>query len=83
MTTQETMQAKLSTLGIPAKDIHCYGSQIVITAWGQDAAHKWASVLAKFSKVKAMRECFDYNQENKNTCLLPSSHKVWRVWATI
>jgi hypothetical protein len=83
MTVQEQMQARLAQAGIPYKEIHCYGSQIMVTAWGRPAAEKWASFLARFAKVKAMKESLDYNEENKNTVLRPTTHKVWRVWATI
>ncbi len=83
MTIQEQMQAKLAVTGIPAKEIKCYGSQIMITAWSRDAAERWVMFLAKFSKVQAVKESTDYAKENHNTVLLPSRVSVWRVWSTI
>lgn len=83
MTPQEKMQATLARAGIPSKRIHCYGSQIMVTVWGEPAARKWAALLARFARVRGIAEALDYNEENRNTVLRPTTHKVWRVWATI
>lgn len=82
-TPQEQIQETLAKSGIPAKEIRCYGSQIMITAWSQDAATKWAMLLAKFSTVKNTVRTVDYCKENKNTVMMPSTVEVWRVWATV
>jgi hypothetical protein len=83
MTPQQQIKAKLAAVGIPYKEINCYGSQIIVTAWSRDAASKWASLLGKFSTVKNVVKSVDYAKKNKNTVLLPSVVTVWRVWATI
>ncbi len=82
-TLQERLKQKLESVGLPHSEIKVYGSQIMITAIGKVTIQRWASVLARFSKINGIAEAIEYNKENKNTCLLPSTHKVWRVWATI
>jgi hypothetical protein len=83
MTVQEQMTLKLSECGIPAKEIKCYGSQIMITALSKSAAEKWVSLLSQFARIRGVTESTDYCKENRNTVLLPSTVKVWRVWATV
>lgn len=83
MTPQQQIKATLEKSGIPFKEVEVYGSQIVITAWSVDAANKWAGLVSKFATMRGITESLDYNQENKNTCLLPSAHKVWRVFGRI
>lgn len=84
MTIQQKMQVALSKSGIPAKEIKVYGSQIMITAWSLDAAQKWTSLLQKLNPSKLRTgEGIDYAKENKGTNLLPTTIKVYRVWATL
>jgi hypothetical protein len=83
MTIQQQIKAKLAETGLPHKEIQVYGSQIVITAWSRDAAAKWGAVIAKFAKIKGIIEAIDYDKKNTNTVLRPSTHNVWRVFATI
>ncbi len=83
MTIQEKMHASLVKAGIPYKEIHCYGSQIVITSWSRDAADRWANLLTRFSTVRGIIPSVDYAKENKNTVLRPSTIKVWRTFACI
>ena len=83
LTPQDRMRQKLASVGLRAREIKVYGSQIMITAMGRITIQRWASLLAKFAKVNAIIEAHDYNVENTNTVLLPSTHKVWRVWATV
>ncbi len=83
MTPQEKMQKSLNKSSIPAKSINVYGSQIVITCRSLAAANRWAALLAHFANVRGIVETFDYNQENTNTVLRPSKHRVWRVGAVI
>lgn len=82
-TVQEMMKTTLLRSGIPAKGINVYGNQIVVTAWSLTAANKWASLLTKFATVRGTVESMDYCKENKNTVMLPSAVKVWRVFARI
>ena len=83
MTPQQAIQAKLGTVGIPAKEIRVYGSQIMITAWSEGAARKWARLLAQFATVKAMKESVEYTKVNAGGCLNPSTYRVWLVWAVL
>ena len=83
MTAQDQMIAKLKETGLPHKEIHCYGSQIVVTCWCRDSAFIFADMVKHFAKIKMIKESRDYDKVNSNTSLKPSSHKVWRVWATI
>lgn len=77
------MKIKLAEAGIPHKEINCYGSQIVVTAWSRGAADKWASLLGRFAKVRGIVETYDCDKVNTGSCLLPSRHKVVRVFAAI
>lgn len=84
MTAQEKMQAGLEALGLPFKEIKCYGSQIMVTAISEGTARKWHSVLFGLSPERLrMGEGLDYNKENRNSVLVPTAHKVWRVWASL
>lgn len=83
MTIQEQLIAKLESTGLPHKQIHCYGSQIVVTAWSQDAANQWASVLGKFAKVRGIVKSIDENKISRGSFLLPTIHNVYRVFARI
>lgn len=82
-TAQARIKATLGKLGIPAKQIDCYGSQIVVTSQSRDTADRWALALGKFATVKGTLESLDDGAENKNTVLRPTTVKVWRTYATI
>ena len=83
MTDQEKLEAKLAQAGIPAKEIKCSGSLIIITTRGEDSARKWAALLAKFATVRAVVKSRDESVIQKGTCLKRTYHKVWRVGAYI
>lgn len=83
MTAQEQMKAKLAKAGIPAKEIKCFGSQIMITTRGEASARKWAALLANFATVRAVIESRDESVAQKGTSLKRTYHKVWRVGAYI
>lgn len=84
MTIQQQIKSKLELIGLPYKQIDCFGSQIIVTAWSESAAKKWASILAKFATVKRVAvPCLDDAKVNKGTNLCPSVVKVWRTNATI
>ena len=83
MTAQQRMKVALESLDIPKKTVEVYGSQIVITAWSEDAAKKWASVLSKFATFRGITHSLDYNKVNTNSVMLPSAHEVWRAFARI
>lgn len=80
---QEQIKATLLKSRIPVKEVEVYGSQIVITAWSREAANKWASLVSKFAKLRGVVETMDYNKVNENTVLIPSAHKVWRVFGVM
>lgn len=82
-TLQARIKATLGKLGIPAKQVDCYGSQIVVTSQSRDTADRWALALGKFATVRGTLESFDEAVENKNTVLRPTMIKVWRTYATI
>lgn len=81
-TMQDRMKARLAQVGIPAREIKVYGSQIVITCLSSSAAEKWAVVLRKFATVRAIaKESLDETAESR-----PNEKRyvrVWRTWATI
>lgn len=81
----ELMQA-LESVDIPKKQINCYGSQIVVTCWSQDAAEKWVNVLNKFATVRGVIKTVDEATLQKmRTGLVMKSNliDVWRVYARI
>jgi len=85
MTPQEKIRATLAKSGIPAKEIKCFGSQVLIVAWGEEAAKQWLSLLAKFaSKTRGPVRSIDYTKNpTRGTCLVPQTHTVWLVGATL
>jgi hypothetical protein len=83
MNIQEQMREKLLKTGIPAKEVKCYGSQIMVTTYGLAAAQRWHSLLGNFCSKVRSGQSVDYNAENRNTVLRPTTHKVWRVWGTL
>ena len=83
MTSQEQMEKKLAESKIPARNIHCYGSQIMITALSYKAACKWADILTPLCHKIRCGESIDETIENHGTCLVPSVVKVWRIWGRV
>ena len=92
MTAQERMQALLEKTGIPAKEIKCYGSQIVITCLSRSAAERWVGVLSKFARVRKPVESIAYAKDQaaayarlNNPGLVKSvmTYPVWLVGATL
>lgn len=90
MTPQQKMQEALGLCGIPAKEIKCYGSQIVITAWSRDAAEKRASLVARFATFRGIVESVEYTRDpshftKANPGLVKSAftHPVWRVFGRV
>ena len=80
---QERMQAKLSEAGIAFKRIHVYGNQIMITAWSDDAAQRWADLLSKFSTINGVIRSLDENLDQPAGQWNREFHQVWRISATI
>jgi hypothetical protein len=83
-TIQQQMKASLETVGLPFKDVQCYGSQIVITCVSRDTANRWVPVLRKFSTVRGVIECLD--EKADSDFRTPTSQKytrVHRVYAVI
>ena len=91
MTTQDKLKAQLEKAGIPYKEIHCYGSQVMITAWSFKAAKEWANLLTKFcsGKVRVVESRDETKDPERilkaNPGLVKSHfyHEVWRIGATI
>jgi len=82
-TLQQRMKSTLEGAGIPYKRIEVYGVQIVVTSACRDTAAKWATLLAKFAKVRGTIETLDDAVRNRNTVLRPSKVRVWRTFAVI
>jgi hypothetical protein len=83
MNKQEKMKQALSRTGIPAKEIKCYGSQIMITVAGKESADKWQMTLNNFCRRVLVKPTMDYAKENVGSCLNPTMVDVYRVWGTI
>lgn len=83
MTAQQKMQTLLEGLKLPRKDIHVFGNCIHITCVGRDTAEKWNAILAKFCSNTKIVDTIFKNEVNKNTNLLPSSHKGFLIGGTI
>lgn len=56
---QDAIKGTLAKAGIPYKQIECYGNQIVVTAWSQDAADRWTLLLASFARVRGQTKSLD------------------------
>lgn len=85
MTTPlDKMKARLEQTGIPAKEIKCYGSQIMVTAFGRPAAEKWFLLLSQFcSTVRGPLESTDDCKVNNDPRRSQKFVTVYRVWGTI
>ena len=83
MTKQQKLAAILGRAGIPARNIECYGLQIVVTCASLQAADKWANLLSTFAKVRGVVNSYDYAAKNTNTVMRPSMVPVVRVFAKI
>lgn len=84
MQTTKSMKPILEQLGIAYKEIECFGSQIIVTAWSESAAVEWSRALSRCATtVRGPVESRDENVDNQNTVLRPSSHTVYRVGATV
>jgi len=90
MTPQQQMKELLAKVDIPAKTIECYGSQIVVTAWSDEAARKWAAVLNRFAEVRGIVKTIEKTKDPSgyfaaNPGLVKSTfvHDVWRVFARV
>lgn len=89
-TIQQQLKATLEKSGLPYKRIDCYGSQIVVTAWSEEAGRKWASLLAKFATFRGMthsiektKDTTDFYKANPGLVMANVNHDVWNVFARI
>lgn len=83
MTTQQKIKATLEQSGLPYHEIACYGSQITVECYSDEAAKKWAALLAKFAKIRGTIKTTIDAVANKGTCLNPTQRIIWRVYAAI
>ncbi len=83
MTPQEKMKAKLEGLGLPFREVKCYGSQITVEAWCLESAKRWAAVLGKFSTVRGVVESTPYTKATEDLPNRREVVKVWRVYAAV
>lgn len=83
MTAQSKVKALLEKTGIAAREIQVFGSQILITCASQEAAQKFAGVIANFARVRSVFESLDYAKANQVGQMSPTMIKVWRVSAVI
>ena len=72
------------------KRINCYGSQIVVTTWSEDAGKRWANLLTKFATFRGMTHSIEKTKDDSeirkaNPGLVKSNfyHDVWNVFARI
>lgn len=80
---QDQLKTKLTSLGLPYKDIEVYGGQVVVTSWSAEAARKWAAILSRFATVRGITRSMDECKDNRNTCLRPSKVEVYRTFAKL
>lgn len=90
MNPAKRLQAYLETLNIPFKRVHCYGSQVMITAWSEGAAKRWAELLSSIADVQSVYASVDENEDqaakhaaNPSLVKRVYTHKVWRVAARV
>ena len=85
------MKAELAKSGIPYKRIEVYGAQIVITAWSEDAARKWWSLISRFATMRGSvlhshEDTIDegpYYKAHPGILRNGITHDVWRVYAHV
>jgi len=80
---QDKMKAAMLASGIPSKEVKVYGSQIVVTSFCLDSAHRWAAFIGGFAKVRGITESRDAAAHNKGSCLNPTTIPVWRTFAVV
>ena len=83
MTTQQQMKSTLERAGLPYKAIDCYGRQIVVTAWCEESARKWAILLSHFATLRGVCKGLDEKAETKGKGIKPAYIQVWRAFAAI
>ena len=81
MTTTENLERLLKSIGRKPKTVRVYGSQVVVTCRSHSEADKIATLLSAAFTIRGVIESVDYAKENKGTCLVPTTFKVWRVFA--
>jgi len=78
------MEDKLKTVGLPFETLHVIGTTICITTKGLETSDKWVNLLhPRVAQFIKRNEDYEHNKVNTNTCLLPSSHKVYKVFFDI
>lgn len=80
---EQRIEGLLNALNIPTKKIDCYGSQVVITCWSQEAAEKAATTLKKGSfTIRGIIKSMDENKDqSKRKTLYKTRHTVYKVFA--
>ena len=72
----------VKSIPIPSKKINVFGGvqcYINVTCESLETAEKWSLALGKFCRTVRVIESYDTAKENKNTVLLPTVIKVYRV----
>ena len=82
-TPQQKMHARLSMIGVPFKEIECFGKQIIVTTVSLDSSKKWQQLLRRFAKV-VRRPCRSIDDaKNSGEGYGKKTQLVWRVSATV
>lgn len=81
MTIQQQIKTRLETLGIPYREVKVYGSQITVECSSRKSAEWFAVVVGQFAKVRGIVETTVDAVENRETNLLPTQVKVFRLYA--
>lgn len=83
-TATSRLESILRAGGLAPKSVDVFGGHCIVTMHSQDAARKVFRLFqaAGFSRLK-VGESIDEAKQNKGTCLNPTVHRVWRVWARI
>ncbi len=76
LTKHEQMKELLGKTGIAAKEIKCYGSQIMITCLCRKSAEEFVSVLQHMCTKLRLWDAIDETQTG-------GYQNVYRVWGTI
>jgi hypothetical protein len=68
--------------GIPVHSVDAFGPRVIVTCWCEGTARKIARALERATfTINGIVKSVEYTQENRGTCLRPTTYDVWRVHA--
>lgn len=79
----ERLEGILRAGGLRPKSVSAYGRQVVVVCWSEETARRVADLLGRSSfRVRGVLKSREYDKTNRNTVMNPSTHVVYKVFAT-